>query len=48
MVWMETLENIPKPEIGTVVQQCIEEGALAVVVTRSNDGGNYTISVRRE
>ena len=48
MVWMETLENIPKSEIGTVVQQCIEDGALAVVVTRGHDGGNYTINVRRE
>ncbi len=47
MVWMETLENIPKSEIGTVVQKCIENGALAVVVTRRADGG-FTLNVRRE
>ena len=48
MVWMDTIENIPKSEIGVTVQKCIEEGALAVVVTRSNDGRSYTINVRRE
>ena len=48
MVWMETLEKIPQSEIGAVVQKCIDDGALAVVVTHSNDGGTYTINVRRE
>ena len=48
MVWMETLENIPQAEIGAVVQKIIDEGALAVVVTRSADGSCYTINVRRE
>lgn len=48
MVWMETLEKIPQAEIGTVVQKIIDEGALAVVVTRSGDGTSYTINVRRE
>ncbi|MBI3887164.1 MAG: hypothetical protein HY302_15770 [Opitutae bacterium] len=48
MVWLDTIENIPKSEIGAFVQKCIDEGALAVVVTRSNDGGSYTINVRRE
>ncbi len=48
MVWMETLEKIPQAEIGAIVQKCIEEGALAVVVTRGTDGRSYTINVRRE
>lgn len=48
MVWMETLENIPQSEIGVVVQKCIDDGALAVVVTRSIDGSTCTVNVRRE
>ena len=48
MVWMETLENIPQAEIGAAVQKIIDDGALAVVVTRSSDGSRYTINVRRE
>ena len=48
MVWMDTLDNIPKLEIGAVVQKCLEEGAIAIVVTRNADDRTYTVNVRRE
>ena len=48
MVWMETLEDIPLPEVGALVQKYLDDGAMAIVVTRQSDGDRCTVNVRRE
>lgn len=48
MILMQTHDSVPKSEVGTFVQQCINEGAVIVVVTQNPDGRTCTVSVQRE
>ena len=48
MVWMETLDEIPLTEVSALVQKCLDEGAVAIVVTRQPDSDRCTVNVRRE
>lgn len=47
MILMETHDNIPLAEAGTLVQRCLNEGALFVVVTSNVDGCTCTVSIQR-
>jgi hypothetical protein len=47
MILMETHDSIPRGEAGKFVQQCLDEGALFVVVTPNLDGRTCTVSVQR-
>lgn len=40
---MESITGIPASDVGTVVQDFIDDGAAEVVVERSEDG-TYTVS----
>ena len=48
MIFMETHDQVPNPDVGAFVQQCLAAGAILVVVTKNSDGRTCTISVQRE
>ena len=43
MILMETHESVPKAEVGALVQRCLTEGAILVVVTNNRDGRTCTV-----
>jgi hypothetical protein len=43
---LETYNNVPNDEVGTMVQNQIDAGAKKVTVTPNNDGTTCTVVVR--
>ena len=48
MILMTTHDHVPRSELGAFVQQCIEKGAIVIVVTKNPDGLTCTVSVQQE
>ena len=45
---METHDNVPRDEVGALVQQCMSAGAVIVVVTQNSGNRTCTVSVQRK
>lgn len=45
---MEIHNNVPRDEVGVLVQQCMSEGAVIVVVTQNSGDRTCTVSVQRK
>lgn len=48
MILMKTHDHIPLKKVGDFVQQCLDEKAVILVVTRNADGKTCTVCVQKE